>query len=139
MLENRSNSKRYNLQRHVKTHTGERPYKCNICPNRTFIQKSNYQSHMRVHASTNEVATTGGKASVLISKAAAGSSAQTRKGPGSRSKKLRSSKLTSKESARVEPIWKQLVAAASSQLGKHRTSRAITPSNQKLDDPTEET
>jgi len=41
-------SKPYNVQRHMKIHTGEKRFKCDYCPKR-FVQKANLRQHLRVH------------------------------------------------------------------------------------------
>lgn len=48
----KSFSKNFDLQQHIRAHTGEKPFQCIVC-GRAFAQKSNVKKHMATHKVNN--------------------------------------------------------------------------------------
>ncbi|KFM75708.1 Zinc finger protein 282, partial [Stegodyphus mimosarum] len=44
----KSFSRKGNLKKHLKLHTGNRPFHCTVCK-RSFAVKGNFKRHMRLH------------------------------------------------------------------------------------------
>jgi uncharacterized Zn-finger protein len=44
----KSFAKNFDLQQHIRSHTGEKPFQCIVC-GRAFAQKSNVKKHMQTH------------------------------------------------------------------------------------------
>ncbi|XP_030319149.1 zinc finger protein 341 isoform X2 [Calypte anna] len=45
---NKAFTKNFDLQQHIRSHTGEKPFQCIVC-GRAFAQKSNVKKHMQTH------------------------------------------------------------------------------------------
>ena len=45
---NKAFTKNFDLQQHIRAHTGEKPFQCIVC-GRAFAQKSNVKKHMNTH------------------------------------------------------------------------------------------
>jgi len=43
----------HHLQKQIRTHTGDKAYKCDVC-GKVFSQNSNLQNHIRIHVHTGD-------------------------------------------------------------------------------------